>query len=211
MIIIGVDEAGVGSIAGPMIVAAAAYPAEVVQPELTYFRGGRWRHKAFCDSKTVAHELLPAYRAAILESCLASSVATMTVAQVEKLGTDSARDVGMYQAVRRVLERLKLQQDAAAEYAVIVDGDVPCTVLQAQGIVCHTIAHADRDWWQVSAASLLAKEAQNLHMRKLHRKRPCYGWNINHGYPTKEHVQALKEHGVSPWHRRTYRTVRQFL
>lgn len=211
-LIVGVDEVGVGSIAGPLIVAAVVFTAETPQPVLRIQRGKRWREIPICDSKKVQHDLLPAFRTLILSQCLASALSYKLPHEVDELGPDGARDVATAIVVHRVLERIKLFPIGQYEsYMVILDGDVTSPTLDAQNITYHAIAHADRDVWQVSAASLLAKEAQVLHMGRLHKKHPHYGWDHNHGYPTADHVAALRERGVTRYHRRSYRTVKEVL
>lgn len=211
-LIVGVDEVGVGSIAGPLIVAAVVFTAETPQPVLSVQRGRRSRQIPICDSKKVQHDLLPAFRTLILNQCLASALSYKLPHEVDELGTDGARDAATAVVVRRVLERIKLFPMGTYEsYMVVLDGDVTSPTLEAQNITYHAIAHADRDIWQVSAASLLAKEAQVLYMGRLHKKYPHYGWNHNHGYPTTDHVAALRKHGVTRYHRRSYRTVQEVL
>jgi len=211
-LIIGVDEVGVGSIAGPLVVAAVAFTAETPQPVLSVARGKRWRQIPICDSKKVAHDLLPSFRTLILNQCVASALLYKLPYEVDKLGADGARDVAIAIVVRRVLERIQfLQLVDCAEYIVVLDGDITSPTLEAQGITYHALPHADRDVWQVGAASILAKEAQVLYMHRLHKKHPLYGWDHNHGYPTADHVTALRKHGVTRYHRRSYRTVQEVL
>lgn len=211
-LIVGVDEVGVGSCAGPLIVAAVAFTTETPQPVLKLQRGKRCRQIPVCDSKKVQHDLLPAFRALILDHCLASSLSYKTPREIDTLGTEGARDTATALVVRRVLERVRLRQLVNCdEYLVVLDGDVECPTLDAQHVNYHAIAHADRDIWQVGAASILAKEAQVLYMERIHKKHPHYGWDHNHGYPTSDHVLALRKYGVTRHHRRSYRTVQEVL
>ena len=137
-LIIGVDEVGVGSIAGPLVVAAVAFTAETPQPVLSVARGKRWRQIPICDSKKVAHDLLPSFRTLILNQCVASALLYKLPYEVDKLGADGARDVAIAIVVRRVLERIQfLQLVDCAEYIVVLDGDITSPTLEAQGITYH--------------------------------------------------------------------------
>lgn len=211
-LIIGVDEVGVGSIAGPLIVAATAFLADAQPPVLKVQRGRRRREIPVCDSKKVQHDLLTSFRMLILQECVASALAYKMAREVDELGTEGARDAATALVVKRVLERIQIQQKEPYEsYLVVLDGDITSPTLEACGIAYHALPHADRDVWQVSAASLLAKEAQVHFMLRIHKKHPHYGWNQNHGYPTTEHVTALRKHGVTRYHRRSYRSVQEVL
>ncbi len=85
-LIIGVDEVGVGSIAGPLVVAAVVFTVDTPQPILSVHRGKRWRQLPVCDSKKVQHDLLPAFRTLILDQCLTSALAYKFSHEVDALG-----------------------------------------------------------------------------------------------------------------------------
>ena len=211
-LIVGVDEVGVGAVAGPLVVAAVAFSVDTPQPVLHVHRGKRLRLWPVCDSKKVKHDMLPAFRMLIIKHSVACAIAYKTAREVDEMGTDGARDAATALAIHRTLERARLRCPSRCEsYLVILDGAIKSPLLDAQGITYHAIPHADRDVWQVSAASILAKESQVLFMAKLDKQYPQYGFAKHHGYPTTIHIAALQKHGVTKQHRRSYRTIRAML
>jgi len=141
--------------------------------------------------------------------CVGYELCVMSPGSVDRLGAQEAKFDALRSAIQRLLERLALELPGLYEnYKVIVDGE---TDLGQCRFKYRAEAGADQNIWQVGAASLLAKDAQVTAMLDLHAIYNKYGWNKNKGYPTKEHVAALRAHGVTKYHRRSYRPVREAL
>lgn len=205
-LIVGVDEVGYGSIAGPLVVAATAFDETTEKFKIVWYNShGKRRDLVVRDSKAVQHEMLPILARVIEKESVAHSVIVRNPPQIDEEGITKVRCDAMVLAVRRVIERTALIA-TYDDVDVIVDGDLD---LGDCGFQYRAVPKADRDIWQVSAASILAKEIQVQAMQLLHQKKPQYGWSKNNGYPTPDHVAALKKHGVSVHHRRSYRTVRE--
>jgi ribonuclease HII len=207
-IIIGVDEVGFGAIAGPLVVAAVAFESGVRQPVLKREKFERGKDVPIRDSKTIKHALLPRMRALVEENCIDFMVMQKSPREIDRVGVQEARREAMCATVQRLLERVAFAYPGVYEnYRVIVDGDLDLGM-------CHfkytSKPKADETVWQVSAASILAKHTQVHAMLALHDKRKQYGWDKNKGYPTKDHLAALKMHGISTYHRRSYKPVQEF-
>lgn len=207
-IIIGVDEAGRGALAGPLVVAAAAFHFD--QPAVrARYRGPR------CEKRLTAADatsLSNAVERGVLDVAIRN--AAVAVAIVER----SAREMGARPmgsifpettklAVSRVLEELvaKGMGESPADYLVLLDGDldipdgIPCAVQR--------IEDGERQVWHIGAASIVAKVHCEAHMAALHALYPYWGFDQHQGYPSAVHKERLKEHGPSPVHRKRFLPV----
>jgi ribonuclease HII len=186
MLIAGVDEAGRGPLAGPVVCAA------VILPEKHPITG-------LDDSKKLSESRREHLFDAICAHALAYAVVEVDVATIERLNILQASLYGM----RQCLFALRPQAGMA-----LIDGnrlptDLPCP---ARAIIGGDASHAC-----IMAASILAKVSRDRHMQALHRDYPEYGFNRHKGYPTAAHLQALQLHGVSPVHRRGFAPVQALL
>ncbi|ROR32228.1 ribonuclease HII [Inmirania thermothiophila] len=181
----GVDEAGRGPLAGPVVAAAVILdPARPVD--------------GLADSKTLAARRREALAARIRERALAWAVAEAGVEEIERLNILGATLLAM----RRAVEAL-----AVAPEAVLVDGDrCPPLAVPARAVV-----RGDRTVAAIAAASILAKVARDAHMQELERCYPGYGFARHKGYPTREHLEALARLGPCPQHRRGFAPVARLL
>lgn len=181
----GVDEAGRGPLAGPVVAAAATLDPERI-PE------------GLADSKS----LRPADRERLAEELklvARVSVAMASVAEIDGTNILAASLLAMERAVTGLPE---------APDRVLVDGNVVPKGLAERGLA---LVGGDARCLSIAAASILAKTARDAMMADLAREFPGYGWERNAGYPTKAHVSALRELGVTPHHRRSFRPVRDVL
>ncbi len=193
-LVIGLDEAGRGPWAGPVVAAAAwldpvRCPAELV--------------RGLDDSK----RLSPARRAellAVLEDCAARGLVALGLGEV---GVAEIDDVNILQASLRAMARAAADLAAGcgrAPDAALVDGnklpDLPCPA--------ETVVRGDGRSLSIAAASILAKETRDRHLTALAQAHPGYGWERNRGYGTPEHRAALARLGVTAEHRRSFRPVR---
>jgi ribonuclease HII len=181
--IAGVDEVGVGALAGPVVAAA------VVFAPTTHVRGIR-------DSK----QLLPAQRQTLLPyiktTALCWAVAEASIAEISRLNIYHAARLAM----RRALEQLEPQP-----HFFLVDG------LSERGVHStipgEAIVKGDAVSFTIAAASIVAKEYRDALMKKLHEEFPAYGFADHKGYATARHKQALTQLGSTPYHRPTYAPV----
>ncbi len=189
--VIGVDEVGRGPLAGPVITAAVVLR---LQDELP---------PGVADSKT----LTPAMRQALLEPIMASvrahAIAEATVEEID--GTDILR-ASLWALRRAVLSAWR--QAGEPRCVVLVDGRdlLPDLVLPQ-----HAIISGDARVPAIAAASILAKEHRDALMAALHLQHPQYAFDKHKGYATADHMAALRQHGPSPHHRRTFEPVKSFV
>ncbi len=185
MLICGVDEAGRGPLAGSVF--AAAVILDETRPII-----------GLADSKTLSAGRREQLADTIRSTARTWSIAVASVEEVDRLNILWASMLAMKRAVE------KLGVDPTE---VLVDGN-RCPDL---AYPCRAIVRGDAEVPQISAASILAKVARDAYMRQLHRQFPVYGFDRHKGYPTTEHIQALRNHGASPVHRRSFSPVRALL
>ncbi|MDC8783688.1 ribonuclease HII [Roseateles koreensis] len=181
----GVDEAGRGPLAGPVVAAA------VILDDAAPVQGLR-------DSKILSEkrreQLFDEIRAKALCFCIAEA----SVEEIDRLNILQATLLAM----RRAVEGLRLKPAL-----VQVDGNrLPVLKVPAEAIV-----KGDSKVQAISAASILAKVQRDRQCIAMHEAHPAYGFATHKGYPTAEHLAALRAHGVTPWHRRTFGPVRAIL
>jgi len=184
-LVAGVDEAGRGPLAGPVVAAA------VILDELQPIRG-------LADSKALTplrrEKLFDEIRAKALCSCIAEASA----AEIDALNILQATLLAM----RRAVEGLRLRPAK-----VLVDGNrIPVLKVPAEAIV-----KGDAKVKAISAASILAKVHRDRLCQAMHAAHPQYGFDSHKGYPTPEHLAALRAHGACPQHRRSFAPVRAVL
>ncbi len=194
---IGLDEAGRGPWAGPVVAAAAWLDPARCPAEL--------RH-GLDDSK----RLSPARRAALLELLEHSAARGAAALGLGAAGVAEIDDVNILQATLRAMTRAAADLTARsgrAPEAALVDGnrlpELPCPA--------EAVVGGDGLSLSIAAASILAKVTRDRHMAVLARAHPGYGWERNQGYGTAEHRAALARLGVTPEHRRSFRPVREAL
>ena len=185
-LVAGVDEVGRGCLAGPVVAAACILPAGI-----EHIAGVR-------DSKTLTPTRRRELAQIIRETALATSIGAASRHEIDVMNIRVATMVAM----RRALSRLGPWQQA------IIDG--PLFTEFAGGSYVGLI-DADATCLSVSCASILAKEARDALMCRLAGRHPEYGWDHNAGYGTPAHLDALRRHGPTPHHRRSFRPVRELL
>jgi ribonuclease HII len=203
--IIGVDEAGYGCIAGPLVAAAVAFGEGQVRPVVA---GARGRLVTVRDSKKLPEDLLMRMAQQVASDCCGHEIQRVPPALIDEQGAERAKFQALAIVAKRLLERLRFLHGSTVVYRVVVDGH---SYLGPCGFEYEAIPRADATIWQVSAASVLAKQAQLESVRLLHEEFQQFGFDHHHGYPTEEHLVALRKHGVTPHHRRTYAPVHAIL
>lgn len=203
--IIGVDEAGYGCIAGPLVAAAVAFSDGQERPTVTTPKG---RLIPVKDSKKLSDELLAPMAQVVAGVCCGYEIQRVAAPTIDEQGPEQAKFQALQMVTKRLLERLRFLYSATVTYRVIVDGHVR---FGGCGFEYDAIPRADITVWQVSAASVLAKSAQLEAIRQVHQEFPNYGFDKHHGYPTETHLTALRRFGVTPYHRRSYGPVSAIL
>jgi ribonuclease HII len=183
--IAGIDEAGRGPLAGPVVVAAVVFPP------------GRTPVNGLADSKMLAPDRREELYPRIVERALAWHVVAVEVEEIDRLNIYHATMLGM---------RLALEAVAHAADCARIDGNaLPrglCRPAQA-------IVGGDASERCIMAASILAKVTRDRRMRELHAQWPQYGFDEHKGYSTPAHLAALRAHGPCPQHRRSFAPVRE--
>ena len=175
----GCDEAGRGCLAG------SVYAAAVILPE-------DYQNELLNDSKQLTEKKRYQLREIIERDAVAWAVGIVTPEEIDKINILNASILAMH----RALDQLKVRPEA-----VIVDGnrfkkykDLPHT----------TIVKGDGKYLAIAAASILAKTYRDDYMNELATEYPQYDWLSNKGYPTKKHREAIKQFGITPYHRKSY-------
>lgn len=175
----GCDEAGRGCLAGSVFAAAVILPAG-------------YDNAALNDSKKLTERRRYELREQIMADAEAWAVGEVTPEEIDRINILKASFLAMH----RALDLLKVRPEA-----VIVDGN---RFVPYRDLPYTTVVKGDGKYQAIAAASILAKTFRDDYMKSLHREYPCYGWDSNKGYPTAEHRRAIREHGVSPYHRMSY-------
>ena len=185
VLVCGVDEAGRGPLAGP--VSAAAVILDPARPIA-----------GLADSKKLSEKQRDLLAPLIRERAIAWAVAYASVAEIDQLNILQATLLAM----RRAVSALQVQPQQ-----VLVDG----LYCPQTGIPSQAIVKGDSKVAAISAASILAKTSRDELMLGLHERYPQYGFAAHKGYPTAAHLAALRLHGVSDAHRRSFKPVRVVL
>lgn len=184
-LIAGVDEAGRGPLAGPVVAAA------VILDDLNPIIG-------LADSKKLTAIKRERLFDEIRAKALCCSIAEATVEEIDELNILQATMLAM----RRAVEGLRLKPTK-----VLVDGNR----LPVLDVLAEAIVKGDSKVQAISAASILAKVHRDRWCQELHAQYPQYGFDGHKGYGTAAHLQALKEHGATPWHRKSFAPVAEVL
>ena len=175
----GCDEAGRGCLAGSVYAAAVILPPD-------------YENELLNDSKKLSAKKRYTLRAEIERDAVAWAVGVVTPEEIDKINILNASFLAMH----RALDQLKVRPEA-----VIVDGN---RFKPYQELPFTTIVKGDGKYLSIAAASILAKTYRDDYMQALAKKYPQYDWQSNMGYPTKKHRQAISEHGVTPYHRKSF-------
>lgn len=175
----GCDEAGRGCLAGSVYAAAVILPPDYSNEQLN-------------DSKQLTARKRYVLREEIEKEALAFAVGIVTPDEIDKINILNASILAMH----RALDGLKVRPEF-----VIVDGNR----FKPYGNLPHqTIVKGDGKYLSIAAASILAKTYRDDYMCRLHEEYPHYGWDHNAGYPTREHREGIRLHGLTPYHRRSF-------
>ena len=179
MVEAGCDEAGRGPLAGPVFAAAVILPKDFYHPLLD-------------DSKKMSLKAREELRPIIEREAVAWAVEEVSAEEIDSLNILWASVTGMQRAVRK----LGIRPDF-----LLIDGN---KFRPFDGYPYETIVHGDATYACIAAASFLAKTYRDEHMRSLAKLYPEYGWERNMGYPTPEHLEAIRRYGYTPEHRKSF-------
>ena len=175
----GCDEAGRGCLAGSVFAAAVILPRDFHHPLLN-------------DSKQMTERQRNLLRGVIEREAVAWAVAEVSAARIDEINILKASIEGLNIAAANL--------KVAAEFLAI-DGN---RFISHTGLPYKCIVKGDGKYADIAAASVLAKTHRDEYMMRLHEEYPLYGWDRNKGYPTKEHRLAIREHGLTPYHRLSF-------
>jgi ribonuclease HII len=176
----GCDEAGRGCLAGPVYAAAVILPSDFHHPDLT-------------DSKKMTRRNREKLRLIIEEAAIAWAVASVDAAGIDEVNILNASIKAMHLAISRL---------AVSPTLLLIDGP---RFTPYPGIPHRCEVRGDARFLNIAAASVLAKTHRDDYMLEIHQQHPEYGWNQNKGYPTRQHREAIRINGLTPYHRRTFR------
>ena len=175
----GCDEAGRGCLAGSVYAAAVILPTN-------------YKNALLNDSKKLSAKKRYALRKTIEHDAIAWAVGIVTPEEIDKINILNASFLAMH----RALDQLKMRPEA-----IIVDGN---RFTPYQDLPFTTIVKGDGKYLSIAAASILAKTYRDDYMLSLAEKYPQYDWQSNMGYPTKKHREAIRQYGITPFHRKSY-------
>ncbi len=175
----GCDEAGRGCLAGSVYAAAVILPDGYDNPSLN-------------DSKRLSAAKRMRLRDEIIRDARAWAIGVVTPQEIDQINILRASILAMHRA---------LDQLAVIPEAVIVDGN---RFLPYRDLPYATIVKGDGKYQAIAAASILAKTYRDEYMERLAQEYPQYGWLSNKGYPTPQHREAIRQYGVTPYHRKSF-------
>jgi len=178
----GCDEAGRGPLAGPVTAAAVILPPD-------------FKHKLLNDSKQLTEKQRDLLRPIIEKEAIVFSVSIIDNHKIDEINILNASFYAMHCSI----DQLSIKPEA-----LLIDGN---RFNPYDGIPHHCIIKGDGKYLSIAAASVLAKTYRDELMVKLHHEFPIYNWKQNKGYPTKEHRCAIREYGVTDYHRKSFRLL----
>ena len=178
----GTDEAGRGCLCGPVVAAAVILPQDFEHPFLN-------------DSKQLSEKQRNELKPFIEKNALSFGVSFVDEKEVDQINVLQASIIGMHRSIS--------QLKPLPEY-IIVDGN---KFKPFNEIPHETIVKGDAKYLSIAAASVLAKTYRDEFMEKIHQEFPMYNWKQNKGYPTKQHRAAIREFGITKYHRKTFKLL----
>lgn len=186
----GCDEAGRGPLAGSVFAAAVILPPD-------------FSNEVLNDSKQLTEKQRYALREVIEREAVAWAVAEVTAEEIDRINILQASILGMH----RALSRLSVTPEH-----ILVDGNKWKPYVPEGGLMeipARTVVKGDATYMSIAAASILAKTYRDDYMLRLHEEYPMYGWDENKGYPTAAHYAAIKQYGITPYHRKSFNLKNQ--
>jgi len=192
----GIDEAGRGPLAGPVVAAIAVIDRSAAKRKLL---------KLIDDSKKLALEdRETAYQAMVASGIVQFAVAEASVEEIDRINILQAT----FLAMRRALQALAALPDIVLPDVVLIDGN---QVPPRLGCKAETIVGGDAHSYSIAAASIFAKVTRDRYMARLAETFPGYGWETNRGYGSAGHLAALKQLGPTPHHRMSFAPLNRLI
>jgi len=179
---VGTDEAGRGCLSGPVVAAAVILPDDFEHPFLN-------------DSKLLTEKQRVELRPFIEKNAIAWAVAFVNERKIDEINILQSSILAMHKSIKK----LKITPEF-----IIVDGN---KFKPFKNIPHKTIVKGDAKFMSIAAASVLAKTYRDDFMEKIGKEFPQYNWKQNKGYPTKQHRDAIREYGITKYHRKTFRLL----
>lgn len=178
----GCDEAGRGCLAGPVTAAAVILPLD-------------YHHPLLNDSKLLTRKQRETLRSQIEKDAISWAVAHAHPDEIDEMNILNATWLAMHRAIESLIVKPEL---------LLIDGN---RFNPYPGISHHCIIKGDGKFFSIAAASVLAKTARDEYMSSLDKEHPDYGWCTNVGYPTRKHRKAIKNIGITHYHRRSFQLL----
>ena len=190
----GCDEAGRGPLAGSVFAAAVVWSKEVVENPAHE----EWL-ELLDDSKKLTDKQRAYLRPLIEKYATAWAVVEVSAEEIDQINILKASITGM----QRALDKLTIRPQH-----ILVDGNKWRPYIpegEVMEIPARTVVKGDGKYLSIAAASVLAKTYRDEYMLRLHEQYPQYHWDTNMGYPTKAHYEAIRQYGITPYHRKTFK------
>jgi len=187
----GCDEAGRGPLAGSVFAAAVILPQD-------------YGNEVLNDSKQLTEKQRTMLREVIEREAVAWAVAEVTAKEIDRINILQASILGMH----RALDGLRNKQGLhIVPEHILVDGNKWKPYIPEDSLLevpARTVVKGDATYMSIAAASVLAKTYRDEYMLRLHEQYPMYHWDENKGYPTPAHYEAIRQYGITPWHRKSF-------
>jgi len=179
---VGTDEAGRGCLAGPVTAAAIKLPAG-------------FKNEILNDSKQLSEIKRNLLRPLLESSAIEFAVAHVFPLEIDTINILNASFLAMHKSINQFKTETKF---------IVVDGN---RFKPYRDIPYKCIIKGDAKFLNIAAASVLAKTYRDAYMERIHQEYPMYNWKQNKGYPTKEHREAIRNHGITKYHRKSFRLL----
>jgi ribonuclease HII len=183
-IICGCDEAGRGALAGPVVASAVILPNNFFHAQLN-------------DSKKISHKIRLELAEFIKTESLYWGIGIVDTPKIDKINILQSSIKAMHIAIKKIIIKMKKKPKL-----LIIDGN---KFKAYENIQHECIIKGDSKYASIAAASVIAKTHRDYLMDTLHREYPKYNWTKNKGYPTKEHKQKIINHGITKYHRKSFK------
>lgn len=178
----GTDEAGRGCLAGPVTAAAIILPED-------------FKNSILNDSKQLSEKKRELLRPIIEEQAICFGVTHIYPKKIDEINILNASILAMHKSIGKLTTKPDF---------IIVDGN---RFKPYKKIAYECIVKGDSKFMSIAAASILAKTYRDVYMEKIHLEYPMYNWKKNKGYPTKEHREAIREFGITKYHRKSFKQL----
>lgn len=192
-ITVGIDEAGRGPLAGPVVAGLALLPSDFENSEIS---------KKINDSKKISAKKRQEIYLWLTKN-IKYSVGSAKASEIDEINILNATKLAMKRAYQQFIEKYQISPEI-----LLIDGNF--TPFAKEGAIkeIKPIVKGDQKSLSIAAASIIAKQYRDEIMQNLHQKFPQYNWLKNAAYPTKEHLDAIKQHGICQHHRKTFKPIK---